>query len=145
MELIYLDNCCFNRPFDDQSQARVFRETEAKLFVQDLIRSGRVDLTWSYMMDYENDANPFEERRVSISPWRKLAKVDVGVSALIVERAKELNGLGFGKKDSLHLSCALAADCDLFLTTDKGILKKRDLVGNLAIINPVDYHLRDDD
>jgi hypothetical protein len=28
---IYLDNCCFNRPFDDQGQIRIKIETEAKL------------------------------------------------------------------------------------------------------------------
>ncbi len=28
---IYLDNCCFNRPFDDQSQLRILLESEAKL------------------------------------------------------------------------------------------------------------------
>lgn len=28
---IYLDNCCFNRPYDDQTQAKVLFETQAKL------------------------------------------------------------------------------------------------------------------
>jgi len=27
---VYLDNCCFNRPFDDQSSPVVRLETEAK-------------------------------------------------------------------------------------------------------------------
>ena len=27
----YLDNCCLNRPFDDQIQQRIYLETEAKL------------------------------------------------------------------------------------------------------------------
>lgn len=30
---IYLDNCCYNRPYDDQSQIRVFLESQAKLHV----------------------------------------------------------------------------------------------------------------
>lgn len=29
---IYLDNCCYNRPYDDQSQVRIQLETQAKLF-----------------------------------------------------------------------------------------------------------------
>ena len=32
--LVYMDLCCFNRPFDDQSQPRIYLETEAKLFIQ---------------------------------------------------------------------------------------------------------------
>ena len=27
---IYLDNCCFNRPYDDQSQLRISLETQAR-------------------------------------------------------------------------------------------------------------------
>ena len=29
---IYLDNCTFNRPFDDQTHIRIYVESEAKLF-----------------------------------------------------------------------------------------------------------------
>ncbi len=46
-KLIYLDNCCFNRPFDDQDQTRVRLETEAKLSIQDLVRSKVLRLVWS--------------------------------------------------------------------------------------------------
>ncbi len=28
---IYLDNCCYNRPYDDQSQLKVSLEAQAKL------------------------------------------------------------------------------------------------------------------
>ena len=31
---VYLDNCCYNRPFDPQEQLRIRLETEAKLEVQ---------------------------------------------------------------------------------------------------------------
>ena len=32
--LIYLDNCCYNRPYDDQSYMRINLETQAKLHIQ---------------------------------------------------------------------------------------------------------------
>ncbi len=35
---VYLDNCCYNRPFDDQAQPSVRLETEAKLLIQTLMR-----------------------------------------------------------------------------------------------------------
>lgn len=70
---VYLDNCCFNRPFDDQSRARVRLETEAKLEIQQRIQDTKVELAWSYMLDFENRANPFEERRAVIARWRTLA------------------------------------------------------------------------
>ncbi len=30
---IYLDNCCYNRPFDDQTQDRIHIESEAVLVI----------------------------------------------------------------------------------------------------------------
>ena len=47
---IYLDNCCFNRPFDDQSQIRIRLESEAKLTIQELIQTGELSLVWSYIL-----------------------------------------------------------------------------------------------
>ena len=33
---IYLDNCCYNRPYDDQSEPRVYLESQAKMLIQTL-------------------------------------------------------------------------------------------------------------
>jgi hypothetical protein len=140
--LVYLDNCCFNRPFDDQSKIRILLETEAKLAVQELIRSGTLQLAWSYMMDFENDANPFEDRRISISVWRRLAAVDISASEGVLSRARRIHLMGFKPKDSIHLSCAIEAGSSIFFTTDTGILKKADLISDLALINPVDYEFK---
>ena len=71
---IYLDLCCFNRPFDDQSQTRVRVETDAKLELQTHVSTGKVELIWSYVLDYENAQNPFAERRESILRWRSAAE-----------------------------------------------------------------------
>jgi len=141
---VYLDNCCFNRPFDDQAQVRILLETEAKLAIQDRIRSGYIELVWSYIMDFENDANPFEDRRCSISHWRNLANIDISESSKVVTRAESISKLEFKAKDSLHLSCAIEGGCEIFLTTDKGILNKASLIPELAILNPVDYNFDDD-
>ena len=44
---VYLDNCCYNRPFDPQTDLRISLETAAKMRVQALMRSGEVDYpTW---------------------------------------------------------------------------------------------------
>ena len=47
---VYLDNCCYNRPFDEQVQLRVRLETEAKLEVQRQMRSGELEYVWSDML-----------------------------------------------------------------------------------------------
>jgi len=136
---IYLDICCFNRPFDDQSQLRIRLEAEAKLAIQEEIRSGRIELCWSYMMDFENEANPYPERRISIAQWRAMATADISESEEIIFRARSLNALGFGKKDALHLACAIALECGIFLSTDDRVIGKRTMVPDISILNPVDY------
>lgn len=39
---IYLDMCCFNRPYDDQSQLKLSLETQSKLYIQTLIKDKKI-------------------------------------------------------------------------------------------------------
>ncbi|MCI9340084.1 MAG: type II toxin-antitoxin system VapC family toxin [Dorea sp.] len=133
---IYLDNCCYNRPFDDQSQIRIHLETQAKLYIQDKIKEGIYHLVWSYILDYENGKNPYEEKRLAISPWRAIA------SSFIAEETEEILTFaeslvlrGIKTYDALHISCAVAAQCDYFLTTDKKLLNT--LISEIKIVSPI--------
>ena len=65
--LIYLDNCCFNRPYDNQRYEIIRLETEAKIFVQNCIKSNPIKLVWSFILDFENSENPYKEKRESIN------------------------------------------------------------------------------
>lgn len=44
---VYLDNCSFNKPFDEQTQPRTRLETEAKLCIQNGVQAGTLELAWS--------------------------------------------------------------------------------------------------
>ncbi|MDR1703348.1 MAG: hypothetical protein LBS19_01510 [Clostridiales bacterium] len=48
---IYLDNCCYNRPFDEQTSVTIRLETDAKLQIQEMIRCGELELCWSFILD----------------------------------------------------------------------------------------------
>lgn len=48
---LYLDNFCYNRPFDDQTQMKIHLETQAKLYIQAKIKEGLYTLVWSYILD----------------------------------------------------------------------------------------------
>ena len=88
--LIYLDNCCYNRPFDDQLQLNIRLETQAKLQIQKDIIDGKHKLIWSYVLDYENSKNPFMEKREAIAPWRDLAVKIVVETDEIINFAEKL-------------------------------------------------------
>ena len=136
---VYLDNCCFNRPFDDQAQARIRLETEAKLHIQENIRNGALELVWSYILDSENAANPFEERRVTIAGWKQAAMIDVEESPAILLKASALVDIGLKPKDALHLSCAIVGGCRYFLTTDDDIYRCGKQVGEITVSDPTSF------
>ena len=136
---MYLDNCCLNRPFDDQRQMRVRLEAEATLCIQEHIRRGTLELVWSYMLDFENAANPFEERRTTISRWRQYATRDVEGTPLILQHANSLAGMGLKAKDALHIACAIAGVCPYFVTTNDDILKRRPDVHDITLIDPTAF------
>jgi predicted nucleic acid-binding protein len=136
---VYLDNCTFNRPFDDQTQIRIRLETEAKLYIQERIRDGTLELVWSYILDYENLANPFEERRNIIQNWKASAFIDVDAGIEILAKANTLREIGLRNKDALHLACAIAAKCDYFVTTDDVILKKTVGFEDITVIDPPSF------
>jgi hypothetical protein len=136
---LYLDNCCFNRPFDDQSQLRIRLEVEAKLGVQEAVRNGTYQLVWSYILDYENGRNPFPERRERIASWRRYAGVDVEESAELLSLGRALAGDGLKTIDALHVACAIIGRSDYFLTTDDGILRKAAMVQTIRLTDPIGF------
>lgn len=136
---VYLDNCCFNRPFDDQRQTRIRLEAEAKICIQENIRGGKLELSWSYMLDSENEVNPFEERRTTIREWRSYASVDLEETPAIIQKANSLVAVGLRAKDALHISCAIAGGCEYFVTTDDEILKRGKGIQEITIWDPTAF------
>jgi len=136
---LYLDNCCFNRPFDDQSSLTIRLETEAKLHIQAAIRAGQYALGWSYILDYENAANPFEEQRNEIKKWEALADSFTAETPAILAVMRGIVNIGCKSLDALHIACAQALKCDYFLTVDKGILKKAEDITGIRVMNPIDF------
>ena len=133
---VYLDNCSFNRPFDDQTQARIRLETEAKLYIQESIQAGTLELVWSYVLDFENTANPFDDRRITIERWKSVAALDVRETNEVLQTAMQLASLGLKPKDALHLACAMASRADYFVTTDDRILNRNTDVHGIEIVDP---------
>ena len=136
---LYLDNCCFNRPYDDQSQLVIKMETEAKIAIQEKIKNGFYSLSWSYILDYENVNNPFIERKTEIGKWKNLSVYDTGETKSIITSMNQLCLIGIKSLDSLHISCAIEQKCDYFLTVDKGILKKSKEIDSIQILSPIDF------
>jgi predicted nucleic acid-binding protein len=136
---IYLDNCCFNKPFDNQSRIQVKLEAEAKLFIQRMVIDKKIELVWSYILEYENVQNPFNERKISIQDWKELCYSNILENDEVLDKAEEIMLNGIRPKDSLHISCAVFGGCDYFITTDYKLINKSASIKEIEIINPLDF------
>lgn len=136
---IYLDNCAYNRPFDDKSRLTIRMEAESKLQIQESIRNGVYDLVWSYMNEYENNDNPYDDKREAIGVWEHIAAFRCPPDAHILERGTQIQQSAIKPKDSLNLACAIESGCRYFITTDRTLLKKAGLFSEIEVINPIDF------
>jgi len=134
---VYLDNCCFNRPYDDQSRLMIELETNAKLKIQKMIVDGRLELVTSYILEQENDDNPHLERKSAIEDFFKYAATDLDETQEIIAIAKIAADTGLKSKDSLHVACAIVANCDYLLTTDRRFLNYKN--DKIQVLNPIQF------
>lgn len=143
---IYLDNCCFNRPYDDQSQVAVSLEAQAKLAIQKQIMSGELEMVTSYVLIAENDANPSVSKRDGIKHF-----IDNHTTVYVSDKhesevdaiADDIIQTGIKYADACHVACAVYAGCDVFLTTDKRLLKYK--TDNIRLLNPLVFLAEQED
>ncbi len=124
MPRIYLDVCCFNRPFDDQSQARIRIETEAVLGILERCEAGEWELIGSEMVETEVAQIVDRDRRQRIESALGMARSRVIVDDRVENRGNELQGFGFQGFDAIHVACAEMAQADVFLSTDDRLLRR---------------------
>ena len=137
---IYLDNCCFNRPYDDQGALRVFLESQAKMYLQEMIRRGELELATSYVLLYENARNPFTNKRTAIEDFLKAySSIYIGPERAekIQQIAVPIMAAGIKPMDAYHVACAIEAECGYFLSTDQRLIKYRS--NEIALLNPLDF------
>jgi hypothetical protein len=119
---IYLDTCCLNRLFDDQTQARIHLEAQAVLLILIGTGAGRWQWIGSEIMDFEIEQTPDQERRHRVRWLANYVHHSVLVQQTEIERAEQLEVLGFHPFDALHLACAESGGASISLTTDDRLL-----------------------
>ena len=136
--LVYLDNCCYNRPYDEQTQDRIAQESQAKLIIQKAIREGEIELATSYMTEYENSKNPSSMRKEHIQSFQnQFATVYVSELIDVSDLQKEIEATGVKLKDACHVACAIKAKCEFFITTDDRLLKYK--TDSIRLLNPIEF------
>ncbi len=140
MTRVYLDTSTYNRPFDDQTQPKIFLETQAIVIIFQKIGVQAVELISSSVLEYENSRNPDPVKREAMSQYLQMAGSRWEVDEAIRQRGQQLEHNGLKAIDALHVACAEAASSDYFITCDKRLINRS---SNLAmkVMNPVDLVL----
>ena len=136
---IYLDNCCYNRPFDPPASPTIVFESSSKLLIQALIINREVSLVNSFVVYEEASVIINDEKRRLIFDFLDNAVIYVGKDKLgeILLLSNEIMKSGVKYMDAAHIACSIVAGCDFLITTDKRLLKFKS--DKINVVNPVDF------
>lgn len=136
--LIYMDNCCFNRPYDDLSQDKVRLESEAVLTIIDHCERDIWDLCGGDVLYDEIDRMDDPVKKEKVLTLYSYTTVDIEISDSIISRANELMQMvNIQPFDALHLASAEEGKADIFLTTDRKLLNvSKRVETSVRVTNP---------
>ena len=137
---IYLDNCCYGRPYDDQTQIHISLEAQSKLAIQQLVSEGHLELSASFLNTYENEGRKDEDAKKHIAQFINeniIDYVDESEKDEMKPLIDEIVSTGIKPIDATHVAAAIRSNCDYFITTDDRILKYS--TDRIKIVNPAQF------
>lgn len=137
MTRIYLDTSAYNRPFDDQTQPKIFLELQAVVIILQRVEAGIVELVTSSVLEYENSRNSDLLRQEAMTRYLQLAEIRQEVNEAIQQRAEQLGHNGVKAIDALHVAGAEMANSDYFITCDKRLINRCQAL-TMRVVNPAD-------
>jgi predicted nucleic acid-binding protein len=139
---IYMDVCCLNRPFDNQSQVRVHLESEAILQIIQFSKNGKLNWFNSDVIEFEIDNIENEDKKEKVLTLLELSTSKIELNDGIINKSKDIQKLGLSPLDALHVAVAIFIQVDVFLTTDdklEKIGKKNKSTLGIDIDNPLNW------
>ena len=135
---IYLDTSVYNRPFDDQTQPRIWLETLSLALILQYVEADEATLVNSTVLEFENSRNPFPLRQDWMTECLRLATKFQTVGESTRARAEQLESIGMKAMDALHVACAEESQADYFLTCDDRLVNKKKHL-KVKPYNPVEF------
>ncbi|MCD7884028.1 MAG: PIN domain-containing protein [Lachnospiraceae bacterium] len=138
---IYMDCCCYNRPFDDLNQERIKIESEAIMAIINRSRAGESEIIGSEILDLEIDQIRDPEKRKNVEALHEVVDSCIQLNDKIDQRAAEIqNQSKIHTFDSFHIAFAEAAKADVMLTTDDKLEKMASrLQLKVTVMNPLKF------
>ena len=138
---VYLDNCCYNRLFDDRSNIKNYLEREAVLIVMQKAFDNELQIVGSDILKVEISKIGNEEKKNNVEGlYHALALNSVKATGEVGQRAAQIRETSNIRNfDSLHLASA-EIGADVLLTTDMKFLKNSQKTRTkIAVKNPIEF------
>lgn len=141
MMKIYLDNCCYNRPFDDQTQERIHLESEAILTILKRGEIGVYQIIGSDILRLEIERMSDGVKKQGVKELYQVASMSISYSEEIKDRAAEIVSTSKIRNfDSLHIASAEVAGVDVLITTDDKLEKMSAKLNlKIKVMNPLKF------
>ena len=139
---IYFDSCIYNRPYDDQTQAKIQNETNAIMDIINAIEDNNYIIYSSLAVEMEIEDNKNTEKLSDVmlfynSVKPNKIKLDMTVDSRALELLEKHN---IKYQDGLHIACCELEKVDYLLSTDKLFINASSRVGlSFKVINPKDF------
>ena len=135
---IYLDNCCYNRPFDDQTQKRIFDETNA---IFKIINSNFFVLGSDVLILEISKIKNVQKQRQVLAFYSQIVKENINLTEEIENFAASIiNQSKIHNLDALHLASAIIGDAKIFFTTDDKLIKSCEKLNlKISVMNPINF------
>ena len=138
---LYLDNCCYSRPFDDLRQEKVNLESNAIEDIFSKCTNKEIEIYKSMAIDFEiAKINSENKRRQVEDLYDAMDLIEITYSQEIRQKSIELRKYNIKDMDALHLAFAESKNIDYFITTDKLLInasKRANL--QVKVINPIEF------
>lgn len=122
---LYLDCCCYNRPYDDMSQLRINYEAEVVLAILELAYAKKIKVCGSEILLLEIMKMKDAVKRARVRLLYTIAEGSIRLTGVVEKTAEDIRSKSNIKLfDSLHLATAVQAGIGYFITTDDKFLKQ---------------------
>ena len=138
---VYLDNCCYNRLFDDRSNIKNYLKREAVLIVMQKAFDGELEIIGSDILEIEMSKIKDDEKINDVKGVYNVLITDVvKITSKIEQRAIQIRETSNIRSfDSLHLASA-EAGAGVLLTTDMKFFRNSQRIKTkIPVKNPVEF------
>lgn len=137
---VYLDVCCYCRPYDDRTGERVQLEADAVLAILERCRIGAWKLVGSVAIDEEISYITDYEKRDEVMSSLAIIQEYITLNSEVLTLARMYESYGLHIFDALHCAFATVGNA-IFLTADDHIITTimKNPQPGLIVHNPVKW------